>query len=159
MRQNSDGSFTPFAADKEVDYYPVDITKSNGTAKEVDVNEYYYYDKDGNMTQEEIDWERRVEVTAETLVALLEVGVENQVDADVAKKSQSYLEHNLHNLTSPAALAATVLALVLARYIQCHDITFISRFLLNLIVCFQYDAAAFIVIVTHTIHVCNINHN
>ncbi|CAH0674099.1 unnamed protein product [Spodoptera exigua] len=114
-RQNADGSFTPLAADKEVDYYPVDITKSNGTAKEVDVNEYYYYDKDGNMTQEEIDWERRVEVTAETLVALLEVGVENQVDADVAKKSQNYLEHNLHNLTSPAALAATVLALVLAR--------------------------------------------
>ncbi|KAH9636122.1 hypothetical protein HF086_008422 [Spodoptera exigua] len=114
-RQNADGSFTPLAADKEVDYYPVDLTKSNGTAKEVDVNEYYYYDKDGNMTQEEIDWERRVEVTAETLVALLEVGVENQVDADVAKKSQNYLEHNLHNLTSPAALAATVLALVLAR--------------------------------------------
>lgn len=77
-RQNDDGSFTPLAADKEVDYYPVDITKTNGT-KEVDVNEYYYYDKDGNMTQEEIDWERRVEVTAETLVALLEVGVENQV--------------------------------------------------------------------------------
>nr|CAB3506278.1 unnamed protein product [Spodoptera littoralis] len=78
-RQNADGSFTPLAADKEVDYYPVDITKSNGTAKEVDVNEYYYYDKDGNMTQEEIDWERRVEVTAETLVALLEVGVENKL--------------------------------------------------------------------------------
>lgn len=38
-----------------------------------------------------------------------------QVDADVAKKSQSYLENNLRNLTSPAALAATVLALVLAR--------------------------------------------
>ncbi|KAJ8724306.1 hypothetical protein PYW08_015780 [Mythimna loreyi] len=114
-RQSPDGSFTPLAADKEVDYYPVDIKKSNGTIKEVDVNEYYYYDKDGNMTQEEIDWERRVEVTAETLVALLEVGVENQVDADVAKKSQNYLEHNLYNLTSPAALAATVLALVLAR--------------------------------------------
>lgn len=114
-RQDPDGSFTPLAADKEVDYYPVDMTKSNGTYKEVDVNEYYYYDKDGNMTQEEINWERRVEVTAETLVALLEVGVENQVDADVAKKSQKYLESNLHNLTSPAALAASVLALVLAR--------------------------------------------
>lgn len=78
-RQNADGSFTPLAADKEVDYYPVEMKKLNGTEKEVDVNEYYYYDKDGNMTQEEIDWERRVEVTAETLVALLEVGVESVV--------------------------------------------------------------------------------
>lgn len=78
-RQNPDGSFTPLAADKEVDYYPVEIIKANGTSKDVDVNEYYYYDKDGTMSQEEIDWERRVEVTAETLVALLEVGVENQV--------------------------------------------------------------------------------
>lgn len=78
-RQNRDGSFTPLPADKEVDYYPVEMKKINGTETEVDVNEYYYYDKDGNMTQEEIDWERRVEVTAETLTALLEVGVENQV--------------------------------------------------------------------------------
>ncbi|XP_052754481.1 C3 and PZP-like alpha-2-macroglobulin domain-containing protein 8 isoform X2 [Galleria mellonella] len=114
-RQNDDGSFTPLAADKEVDYYPVEIKKTNGTEKEVDVNEYYYYDKDGNMTKEEIEWERTVEVTAETLVALLEVGVESQMDADIAKKAQSYLEKNLNNLTSPAALAATVLALVLAR--------------------------------------------
>lgn len=76
-RQNPDGSFTPLPADKEVDYYPVE--KKNGTDKDVNVNEYYYYDKDGNMTQDEIDWERKVEVTAETLVALLEVGVENQV--------------------------------------------------------------------------------
>ncbi|XP_072949978.1 C3 and PZP-like alpha-2-macroglobulin domain-containing protein 8 [Epargyreus clarus] len=114
-KQNPDGSFTPLPADKEVDYYPVEIKKSNGTEVEVDVNEYYYYDKDGNMTKEEIEWERTVEVTAETLVALLEVGVENQVDADIAKKAQSYLENNIHNLTSPAALAASVLGLVLAR--------------------------------------------
>ncbi|KAI8420732.1 hypothetical protein MSG28_007955 [Choristoneura fumiferana] len=114
-RQNPDGSFTPLAADKEVDYYPVEIIKANGTTKDVDVNEYYYYDKDGNMSQEEIDWERRVEVTAETLVALLEVGVENQMDANIAKRAQNYLEKNVQNLTSPAALAATVLGLVLAR--------------------------------------------
>lgn len=67
------------AADTEVDYYPVEIKNVNNTDKEVDVNEYYYYDRDGNMTQDEIEWERTVEVTAETLVALLEVGVENQV--------------------------------------------------------------------------------
>lgn len=79
-RQNPDGSFTPLPADKEVDYYPVEMKKSNSSEKDVNVNEYYYYDKDGNMTQEEIDWERKVEVTAETLVALLEVGVENQVN-------------------------------------------------------------------------------
>lgn len=41
-----------------------------------------------------------------------------QMDADVAMKAQSYLEKNLHNLTSPAALAATVLALVLARLVK-----------------------------------------
>lgn len=75
-RQKSDGSFTPLPADKEVDYYPVEF-KSNET--DIDVNEYYYYDKDGNMTEEEINAERTVEVTAETLVALLEIGVENQV--------------------------------------------------------------------------------
>ncbi|XP_068626527.1 C3 and PZP-like alpha-2-macroglobulin domain-containing protein 8 [Battus philenor] len=113
MRQESDGSFAPLPADKEVDYYPVDLKKINGT--EAEVNEYYYYDKDGNMTEEEIEWERKVEVTAETLTALLEVGVENQFDVNVAKKSQTYLEKNIYNLTSPAALAATVLALVLAR--------------------------------------------
>lgn len=78
-RQNPDGSFTPLSADKEVDYYPVDMKQSNGTQQDVDVNEYYYYDKEGNMTEEEIEWERRVEVTAETLATLLEVGVENQV--------------------------------------------------------------------------------
>ncbi|XP_053606043.1 C3 and PZP-like alpha-2-macroglobulin domain-containing protein 8 [Plodia interpunctella] len=115
LRQNSDGSFTPLAADKEVDYYPVELKKANGTGKEVDVNEYYYYNKDGNMTEEEIEWERTVEVTAETLVTLLEVGVENEVDAEIAKKAQIYLEKNLYNLTSPAALAAAVLGLVLAR--------------------------------------------
>ncbi|XP_032516317.2 C3 and PZP-like alpha-2-macroglobulin domain-containing protein 8 [Danaus plexippus] len=114
-RQNPDGSFTPLAADKEVDYYPVEIKNVNGTDAEFDVNEYYYYDKDGNMTQEVIEYERTVEVTAETLVSLLEVGVENQVDADVAKLAQTYLENNVRNLTSPATLAATVLALVLAR--------------------------------------------
>lgn len=76
-RQSPDGSFAPLPADKEVDYYPVDLKKSNGT--ETEVNEYYYYDKNGNMTQKEIDWERKVEVTAETLAALLEVGVESQV--------------------------------------------------------------------------------
>ncbi|RVE39766.1 hypothetical protein evm_015584, partial [Chilo suppressalis] len=37
------------------------------------------------------------------------------VDANTVQKAQSYLEKNLYNLTSPAALAATVLALVLAR--------------------------------------------
>ncbi|CAK1579578.1 unnamed protein product [Parnassius mnemosyne] len=112
-RQDADGSFSPLPADKEVDYYQVEMKNSNGT--EMEVNEYYYYDKDGNMTEKEIEWERRVEVTAETLAALLEVGVENQFDANVAKKSQAYLEKNIYNLTSPAALAATVLALVLAR--------------------------------------------
>nr|XP_034828640.1 C3 and PZP-like alpha-2-macroglobulin domain-containing protein 8 [Maniola hyperantus] len=114
-RQNPDGSFTPLPADKEVDYYPVEIKQSNSSEKEIDVNEYYYYDRDGNMTQQEIEWERTIEVTAETLVTLLEVGVENQLDADIAKKAQTYLEKNLYNLTSPAALAATVLGLVLAR--------------------------------------------
>ncbi|XP_013173814.1 PREDICTED: C3 and PZP-like alpha-2-macroglobulin domain-containing protein 8 [Papilio xuthus] len=113
MRQEADGSFSPLAADKEVDYYPLDMKKNNGT--ETEVNEYYYYDKDGNMTDEEIESERKVEITAETLAALLEVGIENEFDVTVAKKSQAYLEKNIYNLTSPAALAATVLALVLAR--------------------------------------------
>lgn len=77
MRQEPDGSFAPLAADKEVDYYPVDMKKNNGT--ETEVNEYYYYDKDGNMTEEEIESERKVEITAETLATLLEVGIENEV--------------------------------------------------------------------------------
>ncbi|VVC91487.1 unnamed protein product [Leptidea sinapis] len=114
-RQNPDGSFTPLEADKEVDYYPVSLKKLNESDVDVDVHEYYYFDKDGNMTDDKIEAERTVEVTAETLVALLEVGVENQLDEDVAKKAQRYLEENVHELTSPAALAATVLALVLAR--------------------------------------------
>ncbi|GBP71515.1 C3 and PZP-like alpha-2-macroglobulin domain-containing protein 8 [Eumeta japonica] len=115
-RQKSDGSFYPQPADKEVDYYAVEVKKSNKSSeKEFDFTEYYYYDKNGNMTKDIVDWERRVELTAETLATLLEVGVENQIDADVAKKAQTYLENNLHNVTSPAALAATVLALVLAR--------------------------------------------
>ncbi|CAH0723590.1 unnamed protein product, partial [Brenthis ino] len=113
-RQNSDGSFTPLSADKEVDYFPVEI-KTNSTEKEIDVNEYYYYERDGNMTKDEVEWERTVEVTAETLTTLLEVGVENEMDADIAKRAQKYLEKNLYNLTSPAALAASVLALVMAR--------------------------------------------
>lgn len=37
------------------------------------------------------------------------------MDADIAKRAQTYLEKNVQNLTSPAALAATVLGLVLAR--------------------------------------------
>lgn len=78
-RQNPDGSFTPLAADIEIDYYPVEVKKSNSTEKEIDINEYYYYDKDSNMSKSEMDWERTVEVTAETLATLLEVGVETQV--------------------------------------------------------------------------------
>lgn len=78
-RQNSDGSFTPLAADNEVDYYPVELKNLNGTDEKIDVTEYYYYDKTGNMTKQEIEWERTVEVTAETLSTLLEVGVESQV--------------------------------------------------------------------------------
>ncbi|XP_038221686.1 C3 and PZP-like alpha-2-macroglobulin domain-containing protein 8 [Zerene cesonia] len=114
-RQNPDGSFSPLPADKEVDYYPVDVKKINNTESDIDVNEYYYYDKDGNMTEEKINAERKVEVTAETLTTLLEIGVENQLDADVVQKAQDYLEKHLHTLTSPAALAATVLALVMSR--------------------------------------------
>lgn len=78
-RQNPDGSFTPLPDDKEVDYFPVEMKNNTEKIDNIDVNEYYYYDKDGNMTKDEVEWERTVEVTAETLTALLEVGVENQV--------------------------------------------------------------------------------
>ncbi|CAG9135360.1 unnamed protein product [Plutella xylostella] len=114
-RQQPDGSFIPLPADKEIDYYPVDVKKLNSTEGEANVRDYYMYDKDGNATKETLEWERRVELTAETLSTLLEVGIENQRDANVAKKAQKFLEKNLYNLTSPAALAATVLSLVLAR--------------------------------------------
>lgn len=59
------------------------------TERDATIDEYYYYDKDGSMSKEEMEKEKRVEVTAETLATLLEVGVENQVSNIKNGRTQS----------------------------------------------------------------------
>ncbi|XP_066993511.2 C3 and PZP-like alpha-2-macroglobulin domain-containing protein 8 [Anabrus simplex] len=58
---------------------------------------------------------RDVEVTAETLATLLQVGLENEVDSENVLRARYFLERNLFRVTSPSSIALLTYALVLGK--------------------------------------------
>ncbi|CAG2057023.1 unnamed protein product, partial [Timema podura] len=93
QRQSDDGSFSPLPNDTTVQ----DITTNNKDSFKLDT------------------LHRNVEITAETLTTLLEVGLENEVDSEVMLRARYFLERSLFRVTSPCSLALLTFALVLAK--------------------------------------------
>ncbi|XP_017772788.1 PREDICTED: C3 and PZP-like alpha-2-macroglobulin domain-containing protein 8, partial [Nicrophorus vespilloides] len=87
LRQEDDGSFSPLHADVS---YP-----------------------SGNFSRSVLD--EVMEMTAETVIVLFEIGVENDVDAETLVKAKVFLENGLPKVQSSEAVAAVALALVLAK--------------------------------------------
>lgn len=148
LRQEEDGSFTPLAADIKISLLTIEnevdstINKKN-SASAYEELDYGIVEKWKNLSKEVLNLERSVEITADTLATLLEVGVENEVctilfvlilfyyllanqtfflillifqlDADTVLKAKIYLEKNLNNVSSSYPLAAMVYALVLSQ--------------------------------------------
>lgn len=86
MRQEEDGSFTPLPADIKISLLTLEnevdstMNKKN-TASAYEELDYGIVEKWKNLSKEVLNLERSVEVTADTLATLLEVGVENEVCA------------------------------------------------------------------------------
>lgn len=96
LRQEDDGRFTPLAADIKL--------SSGGDGKKLK-----------NLTSAISLLEHVTEITAETLIALYEIGIETDTDSDTLQKAKIFLENSLPKLESPEAVAAVALALVLVR--------------------------------------------
>nr|CAD7199243.1 unnamed protein product [Timema douglasi] len=93
QRQSDDGSFSPLP-----NYTTVrDITANNKNSFKLET------------------LHQNVEITAETLTTLLEVGLENEVDSEVMLRARYFLERSLFRVTSPCSLALLTFALVLAK--------------------------------------------
>ena len=91
LRQEDDGGFLPLPAD-------VDLSAA---------------ESDANRTARAR--ELVLEMTAETVMTLLEVGVESDVDSDTLQKGKVFLEKGLPKAESPGAIAAVALALALMK--------------------------------------------
>ncbi|KAJ8919223.1 hypothetical protein NQ315_012211 [Exocentrus adspersus] len=97
LRQEDDGRFTPLDADLKLpSTYGFNPTKKN-------------------LTSEAMVFENVVEITAETVIALYEIGIESDADSDTLQKAKIFLENSLPNVESPETIAAVTLALVLVR--------------------------------------------
>lgn len=85
MRQEEDGSFTPLSADVKISMFTTDIEiDSNNIKRSLNAYEeldYGIVEKWKNLSKDILQLERNVETTAETLIALMEIGMENDVSA------------------------------------------------------------------------------
>nr|CAD7262807.1 unnamed protein product [Timema shepardi] len=93
QRQSDDGSFSPLPNDTTFQ----DITANNKNSFKLET------------------LHQNVEITAETLTTLLQVGLENEVDSEVMLRARYFLERSLFRVTSPCSLALLTFALVLAK--------------------------------------------
>ncbi|KAL1505490.1 hypothetical protein ABEB36_005049 [Hypothenemus hampei] len=93
LRQEDDGRFTPLDADQK-------FPSPNNSR---------------NVSSEVAHFENIVEITAETVIALYEIGIETDVDSDTLQKAKIFLENSLPTVESPETIAAVTLALVLVR--------------------------------------------
>lgn len=100
LRQEDDGSFTPLSADIKLNN-PIEYD-TNGNDK-------------NNTTNNLKQLEHVMEITAETVITLFEIGIETDADSDTIQKAKVFLENGLPNVESSGALAAVTLALVLIR--------------------------------------------
>ncbi|CAH0558876.1 unnamed protein product [Brassicogethes aeneus] len=98
LRQEDDGRFSPLPADLKL--------PSNGQIN-ASVRK--------NLTSESVLLEHVTEITAETLIALYEIGIESDADQDTIQKAKIFLENSLPNVESVDTIAAVTLALVLVR--------------------------------------------
>lgn len=83
MRQEDDGSFTPLSGDLKISTMTTDIDidsnyirKTSNPYEELD---YGIVEKWKNLSKDTLQLERNLEITAETLITLMEVGMENEV--------------------------------------------------------------------------------
>ncbi|XP_050305510.1 C3 and PZP-like alpha-2-macroglobulin domain-containing protein 8 [Anthonomus grandis grandis] len=100
LRQEDDGRFVPLDAD-------VKLTTFNSTYSSLSVNR--------NQSSDIAEMENIVEITAETVIALYEIGIETDADSETLQKAKIFLENSLPNVESPETIAAVTLALVLVR--------------------------------------------
>lgn len=105
LRQEDDGSFTPLSAD----------IKLNNPIDEYDTTDGDDKSSNNNKTNNLQRLEHVMEITAETVITLYEIGIETDADADTIQKAKVFLENGLPNVESSGALAAVTLALVLIR--------------------------------------------
>lgn len=91
LRQEDDGSFTPLPADVKL---PSRIIQQK---------------------PEQQNLEHVTEITAETVIALYEIGIENDVDSDTLQKAKVFLENSLPRIETSEAIGAVTLALVLVK--------------------------------------------
>uniref|UniRef100_A0AAR5P944 Alpha-2-macroglobulin domain-containing protein n=2 Tax=Dendroctonus ponderosae TaxID=77166 RepID=A0AAR5P944_DENPD len=98
LRQEDDGRFTPLDGDVKV----IDTNTSKGAVRR-------------NLSAEVFHFENIVEITAETVIALYEIGIETDADSDTLQKAKIFLENSLPNVESPETIAAVAFALVLVR--------------------------------------------
>jgi hypothetical protein len=97
LRQEDDGRFTPLPADIKLP-----------TSKQTD-----FMHK--NLSSESALLDHVIEITADTVIALYEIGIESDVDSDTLQKAKIFLENSLPKLKSPETIAVVALALVLVR--------------------------------------------
>ncbi|KAJ8974118.1 hypothetical protein NQ317_019900 [Molorchus minor] len=97
LRQEDDGRFTPLDAD-------VKLAASYG-----------FNPSRRNLTSDSATFDNIVEITAETVIALYEIGIESDADSDTLQKAKIFLENSLPNVESPETISAVTLALVLVR--------------------------------------------
>lgn len=94
LRQEDDGSFTPLPADVKLQTRPIE---------------------QATKTSQEKSLEHVSEITAETVIALYEIGIESDADSDTLQKAKVFLENSLPRIESSEAIAAVTLALVLVK--------------------------------------------
>ncbi|XP_030749609.1 C3 and PZP-like alpha-2-macroglobulin domain-containing protein 8 [Sitophilus oryzae] len=99
LRQEDDGRFTPLDADIK---FSTTNSSSYGIPRK-------------NITPETLRFESVVEITAETVIVLYEIGIETDTDSDTLQKAKIFLENSLPNVEFPETMAAVTLALVLVR--------------------------------------------
>nr|XP_022903768.1 C3 and PZP-like alpha-2-macroglobulin domain-containing protein 8 [Onthophagus taurus] len=92
LRQEDNGSFLPLPAD-------INLSKI----------------MDGNETKNNESFREIVQITARTVIILLEIGIESDEDSDSLQKAKIFLENSLPNIKSNAAIATVTFALVLMR--------------------------------------------
>lgn len=99
LRQEDDGSFLPLPADVKLS------SRENENKPE-----------DGRFNDNEtLSLEHIVEITAETVITLFEIGIESDADSETLQKAKIFLENGLPKIESSTTIATVALALVLVR--------------------------------------------
>ncbi|XP_044258121.1 C3 and PZP-like alpha-2-macroglobulin domain-containing protein 8 [Tribolium madens] len=97
LRQEDDGRFSPLPADVK---FP--------SSKQTDFMRK-------NLSSEIALLEHVIEITADTVITLYEIEIENDADSETLQKAKIFLENSLPKLETPETIAVVALALVLVR--------------------------------------------